>query len=81
LNETQYKIQRSLDGSTGWIQVGTVAGNITTWIDPGSLTPGVIYYYRVIAANLKGDSPPSKPDSSSPYAFDICLPLVKNSSP
>ena len=76
LNETQYKIQRSLDGSTGWVPVGVVNGNITTWIDHSTLTPGVLYYYQILANNLKGDSLPSNIASASPYAHDISLPLV-----
>jgi hypothetical protein len=46
--ETQFKVERSLDGSTGWTQIGTNSANDTTYSDTG-LTPGTTYYYRVRA--------------------------------
>src|SRR6266567_5492161 len=59
---TSYKIQRSPDGSTGWTQVGTSSG--TTFGDTG-LNAATTYFYRVIASNSVGDSPPSSTASAS----------------
>ena len=59
---TSYKIQRSPDGSTGWTQVGTSSG--TTFSDTG-LNAATTYFYRVIASNSVGDSPPSSTASAS----------------
>jgi hypothetical protein len=53
-----YKIQRSPDGSTGWTEVGTSAYASPSFTDSG-LTAATTYYYRVLANNGVGDSPPS----------------------
>jgi titin len=55
---TSYKIQRSLDGSTSWTQVGTSTSPTTAFADNG-LASGTTYYYRVLASNGGGDSTPS----------------------
>ena len=62
---TSYKIQRSPDGSAGWIQVGTSA--TTSFTDSG-LTPSTTYFYRVIASNSVGDSTPSTAASATTQA-------------
>ncbi len=54
-NEDGFKIERSLDGSSGWVLVGTVMTDVTTYVDTG-LTPGTSYYYRVFAYNADGAS-------------------------
>lgn len=46
--ETGFAIERSLNGSSGWTQVGTAAADVTTYTD-GSLSPATYYYYRVRA--------------------------------
>ena len=51
-----YKVQRSADGSTGWVQVGT--STAPSFTDTG-LAAATSYFYRVIAGNGAGDSPPS----------------------
>lgn len=53
--ETKFVIERSLDGSTGWTQVGSTSANINTFTN-NSLTPFQEYYYRVYAQNAGGDS-------------------------
>jgi fibronectin type 3 domain-containing protein len=55
--ETGFKIQRSPD-NVQWAQVGTTGANVLTFQDTG-LTPVTTYYYRVLATNTGGDSPPS----------------------
>ena len=57
-----YKVQRSADGSAGWIQVGTSTG--TAFTDTG-LTPTTTYFYRVVASNSAGDSAPSNVASAT----------------
>ncbi len=54
-NETGFKVERSLDGSTGWTLITTTAANATSYSDTG-LTAGTKYYYRVRATNSAGDS-------------------------
>lgn len=49
-NETGFLIERSNDGSSGWVQVGSVAANTTHFQDEG-MSSGT-YYYRVIANAL-----------------------------
>ena len=55
-NETGFKIERSLDGSTNWTAVTTTAANATTYSDSAGLSVGTKYYYRVRATNAAGDS-------------------------
>ena len=54
-NETGFQIDRSPNGTTGWTQVGTVASNVTTFINTG-LTTTTTYFYRVRAVNGSGAS-------------------------
>ena len=54
-NETGFKIQRSLDGSTAWALVTTTNAGVTTY-DNSGLSSGATYYYRVCATNSAGDS-------------------------
>jgi C1A family cysteine protease len=77
-NETLYRIERSEDGVTGWVEVGTTAGNVTTWIDYGPLTAGSTYYYRVRASNKAGDAAAySLVANSSPNAVTVLLPVLR----
>ncbi len=47
-NETGFRIERSAPGTGGWIEVGTVSANITTFTDSG-LSAGTLHYHRVRA--------------------------------
>lgn len=51
-NPTNYYIERSLNGTTGWtlVQTNPGAGNADNWVNSG-LTNGVTYYYRMRASN------------------------------
>ncbi|WP_161625872.1 fibronectin type III domain-containing protein, partial [Singulisphaera acidiphila] len=53
-----YRIERSVNGSTGWTLVDTVAANAISYNDVG-LPENTRYYYRVIATNAAGESAPS----------------------
>jgi hypothetical protein len=56
-NETGFRIERSLDGRT-WAQAGTVGANVTSFTAAG-LAANTTYYFRVVAINAAGASPPS----------------------
>lgn len=47
-SETSFRIERSLDGETGWQQIAIVDSNLTTYTDTG-LSELTSYYYRVRA--------------------------------
>ena len=53
-NESGFKIERSLDGST-FAEIATAGGNVTTYSSTG-LTCNTFYYYRVRAYNTTGNS-------------------------
>ncbi|MBN1676816.1 MAG: fibronectin type III domain-containing protein, partial [Kiritimatiellae bacterium] len=54
-NETGFKVERSLTGSSGWLQITAPGANTTAYTDSG-LSSGTTYYYRVRASNSAGDS-------------------------
>jgi titin len=56
--ELGYRIERSLDGTTGWIGIGTTGQDVTSFTD-ADLTPATTYSYRVIAVGTDAESPPS----------------------
>jgi hypothetical protein len=57
-DETSYRVERSADGETDWVAIGTSGQDITTYTD-ADLTPETTYFYRVVATNEGGSSPPS----------------------
>lgn len=57
-DETGFSVERSLDGETGWTEVGTPAANAEAFSDT-SLTAETEYFYRVFAVNAAGSSPAS----------------------
>ncbi len=54
-NETGFKIERKTGLAGAYQQIATVNANIKNYPDAG-LTAGTLYYYRVRAYNLGGDS-------------------------
>lgn len=72
-DETGYRVERSLNGSSGWTAVGTTGQNETTFVD-SNLQNGVTYYYRVIAANDYGSSTPGTVFSARPHNKGFFLP-------
>ena len=62
--ELGYRIERSPDGTSGWIGIGTTGQDVTSYIDTG-LSPATSYYYRVVAVMPDGESPPSTVMSAS----------------
>ena len=59
LNETGFRIERMTTAGEGFVPVGTVAANVTNFIDQGSFTNGMTYSYRVVATGGGASSPPS----------------------
>ena len=58
-DETGFRIERSTSSTTGFIAVGTVAADVTSYTDSFNLSASTTYYYRVLATNSAGDSAPS----------------------
>jgi len=52
---TGYKVERSPNGSTGWVQIATT-GSASTALDNTGLTASTTYYYRLRATTGGGDS-------------------------
>jgi fibronectin type 3 domain-containing protein len=56
--ESGYGVQRSPDGVSGWVQVGSTGQDVVSFSDTG-LAPSTTYFYRVVATSQNGDSAPS----------------------
>jgi hypothetical protein len=54
-NETGFRIERSLDGSTGWKLIAVPGANSSSHQDT-DLSPSTLYYYRVHAFNAGSNS-------------------------
>jgi hypothetical protein len=54
-DETFFKLERSADGSTGWVQISTPAANAVGTSDTG-LAGATPYYYRLRSNHAAGDS-------------------------
>ena len=54
-NETGFRVQRRVDGSDNWIEIGTTAANINTFSDEG-LEPHTLYHFRVLAFSANAAS-------------------------
>ena len=66
-NASLYKIERSLDGASGWVQAALQGA--TQFLDAG-LAAGVSYFYRVTARNSNGDSVPTSVISATTAAVE-----------
>jgi fibronectin type 3 domain-containing protein len=60
--EQGYRVERRLDGSDDWVQIGTTGENVTTFVDE-RVDRGRTYVYRVRAFNAAGNSPYSNTDA------------------
>ncbi|WP_199915426.1 cellulase family glycosylhydrolase [Aquimarina spinulae] len=54
-NEEAFEVERSANGTSGWVSIANVSANITNYLDAG-LTANTTYYYRVKAKNTGGSS-------------------------
>ena len=54
-NEAGFKIERATSGSGPWTQIITTPANVAVYTNSG-LTASTVYFYRVRAYNLNGDS-------------------------
>ena len=66
-DETGYRVERSLDGTTDWVELATTGQDVTFYVN-ATLSPGTTYYYRVVATNAGGDSAPSNVASATTEA-------------
>lgn len=58
VDEDEFIVERSLDGSTGWTEIARPTANATTYTATG-LTTHTRYYFRVKASNASTTSAPS----------------------
>ena len=66
-NETNFIIERRMEGSAVWNVIDTVGENIVTYSD-NPLNANTIYHYRVYANNIAGNSPYSNIASDTTFA-------------
>lgn len=79
-NETGYRVERALNGSGAFLQVASVAANVTTFGNTG-LAPGTSYSYRVVAFNASGNSAPSNTATAKTLPSVIRVNFQPASSP
>ncbi len=74
---TEYRIERSLDGSTGWTQVGS---STTTDYSDTTVSANTTYYYRVIAVDAANNisNPSATANATTP---DVTLTKIESNSP
>ncbi len=53
---TGYIIERSPNGTSGWVQVATTDGQTTSTSDPGPFSSSTAYYFRIHASAYVGSS-------------------------
>jgi fibronectin type 3 domain-containing protein len=75
--ETGFEIQRSPDGSSGWVTVTTAAANAISYSNTG-LSPATPYHYRVRATSTQGTSSDSNPASTTTWAilYQVFMPAA-----
>ncbi len=80
-DETGYRIERKINAGGSFAPLGTVAADANHFLDTGIFAPGSVYYYRVIATGVAGDSAPSSEVSFDADAgfFDVSTTLLKAS--
>ena len=69
-NESGFVIERSLNGTSGWTQVGMTAANTENFSD-ATASPSTKYFYRVRAVNDAGQSANSNVDDATTPAAPV----------
>ena len=77
-NETGYRVERSLNQSTGWAEIASVSQNQQTYSDSQISSPQT-YFYRVRAVNNGGFSPYSNTATASTFLL-VAPTLLNNGS-
>ncbi|HYO11048.1 MAG TPA: fibronectin type III domain-containing protein [Tepidisphaeraceae bacterium] len=74
-NESGFRVERSLNGSSGWTEIGTAAsaGGSGSYTDSGR-TAGTTYFYRVRAYNAAGNSGYTNTANATPSAPVVLVP-------
>jgi autotransporter-associated beta strand protein len=70
---SNYIVQRSLNGTSGWTTLGTPTS--LSWLDTG-LSPSVTYYYQVAASNSAGTSAYSAVVSTASLSSTALFPSI-----
>jgi len=70
---TGYKVERSPNGTSGWVQVTATGSGLAC--DNTGLAPSTTYYYRVRATTAGGDSPYGNVASAATTAVVVRAPL------
>jgi autotransporter-associated beta strand protein len=78
-NETGFRIERKTHATGAFSSLGTVAANVSTFVDPGVFTSGTVYFYRVVATGASGDSVASQEASFEAIGgfFDLSATKMK----
>ena len=73
--ESGFKIERAISAGGPWIQINTVAANVTTYSDK-NLYPGSTWFYRVRAFNAGGNSAYTATASATTSNTVVTLPAI-----
>lgn len=80
-DETGFKIERSLDGVSGWVEIDTNPADDVAYSNTG-LSCSTTYHYRVLATNIEGDSGYSNSASATTSTCPVPdILLIGNSQP
>lgn len=77
-SESGYRIERSLNSSSGFQEIGSTSADVTSFQDSGA-APGTTYFYRVLAFSGGGPSPYSNvanattPSTPPPVVGEVVL--------
>lgn len=76
VDEDGFKVERSLDGTTGWTEIADIGGG-RDWYNDASVTRGTEYFYRVNAYNGAGSSSYTSVESATIFALsDIACRVI-----
>jgi hypothetical protein len=77
-NETNYRVEHSIQGSNVWTQVGSLLPANTTHITDSGLVEKTTYMYRVTALNFAGESTSVTMAQAITDVHPVYLPLAIN---